>query len=237
MVKLGINIDHVATLRQARLGTEPDLLELAFEAIKGGADQITVHLREDRRHIQDFDVINLKKNIKVPLNLEMSLNEEIVDFACKILPFEICLVPENRQELTTEGGLDIVKNFEKLQKATRKLKNCGIKISIFVDAEEKQIFNAKELAADIVEIHTGTYANAKNKNEAKVELSRIEKIAKIVAQNKIQLNAGHGLNYQNVKAIAKVAKMDTLNIGHSIVSRALKVGMKQAVSEMKAILC
>src|SRR5574344_807261 len=194
MVKLGVNVDHIATIRQARLGEYPDPLEIALLAEKYGAEGITVHLREDRRHIQLKDVIEMKKKLKTKLNLEMALDDEIVNIACDIMPNDVCLVPEKRQELTTEGGLDIIKNALKLEKVISRLKNKKICVSLFIDAEEKQIVMAKNLGADAIELHTGKYAEAKNKKEVALELEKIKIASSIAISENLILNAGHGLN-------------------------------------------
>jgi pyridoxine 5-phosphate synthase len=236
MVKLGVNVDHIATIRQARLGEYPDPLEIALLAEKYGAEGITVHLREDRRHIQLKDVIEMKKKLKTKLNLEMALDDEIVNIACDIMPNDVCLVPEKRQELTTEGGLDIIKNALKLEKVISRLKNKQICVSLFIDAEEKQIVMAKNLGADAIELHTGKYAEAKNKKELALELEKIKIASSIAISENLILNAGHGLNYKNVSDIATIYGMNELNIGHSIVSYALYVGIKIAVSQMKDLI-
>jgi pyridoxine 5-phosphate synthase len=236
MVKLGVNVDHIATIRQARLGEYPDPLEIALLAEKYGAEGITVHLREDRRHIQLKDVIEMKKKLKTKLNLEMALDDEIVNIACDIMPNDVCLVPEKRQELTTEGGLDIIKNALKLEKVISRLKNKKICVSLFIDAEEKQIVMAKNLGADAIELHTGKYAEAKNKKELALELEKIKIASSIAISENLILNAGHGLNYKNVSDIATIYGMNELNIGHSIVSYALYVGIKIAVSQMKDLI-
>jgi pyridoxine 5-phosphate synthase len=233
MIKLGVNIDHVATLRQQRKGLYPDVLAAALACERAGADGITVHLREDRRHIQDNDVVLLRKNIATRLNLEMAVSEEIIAIALKIRPDYVCLVPEKRQELTTEGGLDVAGSFDKIKDAVTRLKNGGIKVSLFIDPEKMQVDAAKDAGADIVELHTGKYA------DHHTDASEFERVrvagARAVAQNLV-LNAGHGLDYENVRLIAALPGMHELNIGFSIVSRALFVGLEQAVNEMKQLL-
>ncbi|MFC1512720.1 pyridoxine 5'-phosphate synthase [bacterium] len=233
MPKLGVNIDHVATVRQARLGINPDPLQSALLAEKGGAQGITIHLREDRRHIQDKDVINIKENIKTKLNLEMAVSDEIINIAVKVKPYDVCIVPEKRQELTTEGGLDIISNFEKVKNAVKRLKDAGICVSIFLDPLEKQIITAKEIGADAVELHTGCYANAENKQEADKKLDILKHVSKIVLEKGLILNAGHGLDYENVKPVAEIEGMNELNIGHSIIARSIFTGIEHAVREMK----
>jgi pyridoxine 5-phosphate synthase len=237
MVKLGVNIDHIATLRQQRKIGYPSVIEAAKIVERCGADQITVHLREDRRHIQDEDVIQLKKILKIPLNLEMSLNKDIVNFALKVKPDEVCIVPERRQELTTEGGLDVEKNYKKLKETILKLKQRGIIVSLFIEPDIKAIKLAKELQADAVELHTGKYSLCKvgTKSFYK-ELERIKKAAEYVLQEGLILNAGHGLDYSNVKPIAEINGMNTLNIGFSIVARAVFVGLENAVKEMLKLI-
>lgn len=234
-VKLGLNIDHVATVRQARGGSEPHLLSAARQGIAGGAKGITVHLREDRRHIQDRDVVELKKSISVPLNLEMSVNSGIVAIACRIKPEKVCLVPEKRQELTTEGGLDVAGKIKELTRVVHKLKKNRIIVSLFIDPSEKQIKAAAQVGADYIELHTGTYANRTGKKRAQ-ELLRLKKGALLAHVLGLGLNAGHGLNYENVIPVAKLPYMEELNIGHSIVARSIFVGMKAAVSEMCALI-
>jgi pyridoxine 5-phosphate synthase len=237
MVKLGVNIDHIATLRQQRKIGYPSVIEAAKIVERCGADQITVHLREDRRHIQDEDVIQLKKILKIPLNLEMSFNKNIVNFALKVKPDEVCIVPERRQELTTEGGLDVEKNYKKLKETILKLKQRGIIVSLFIEPDIKAIKLAKELQADAVELHTGKYSLCKvgTKSFYK-ELERIKKAAEYVLQEGLILNAGHGLDYSNVKPIAEINGMNTLNIGFSIVARAVFVGLENAVKEMLKLI-
>ncbi len=233
MVKLGVNIDHIATLRQQRRIGYPSVIEAAKIVESCGADQITVHLREDRRHIQDEDVVELKKILKIPLNLEMSLNKEIVDFALKVKPNEVCIVPERRRELTTEGGLDLKKNYKRLKNVIPKLKQEGIVVSLFIEPDIETIKLAKELQADAVELHTGKYSLCKvGSREFYKELERIKKAAKCVIDEGLILNAGHGLDYNNVRPIAEIEGMNTLNIGFSIIARAVFVGLDNAVKEM-----
>lgn len=234
-VKLGLNIDHVATVRQARGGNEPNLVSAALQGISGGARGITVHLREDRRHIQDRDVFDLKKLISVPLNLEMSIDSEIVSIACRLKPEKACLVPERRKELTTEGGLDAIGKFKSLTQTIHKLKKSGIEVSVFVNPIKQQIQAASEAGADDIELHTGTYANHFGKQKTR-ELMRLKEGALLAHSLGLGVNAGHGLDYQNVIAVAKLPYMEELNIGHSIVSRSLFVGMKAAVSEMCTLI-
>lgn len=230
-VQLGLNIDHVATVRQARQGLEPNLVQAALEGIRGGACGITVHLREDRRHIQNQDVFDLKRAISVPLNLEMSLSEEIVGVARKLKPEKACLVPERRQELTTEGGLNVLKERKRLEKTVKTLKEKGVVVSLFVDPVFKHVRIACEVGADFIELHTGSYAHRTGRARAH-ELARLKEAAYFAHSLGLGVNAGHGLNYENVKPIARLPHMEELNIGHSIISRAVFVGIKEAVREM-----
>lgn len=232
---LGVNIDHVATLRQARKGIEPDPAMAATLAILGGADGITVHLREDRRHIQDRDVRLLKDFVPVELNLEMAATKEMVGIAATIKPDLVTLVPENRQELTTEGGLDVKSQKKNLQGAVRKIKKSGIPVSLFISPDPVGITISKQIGADMVEIHTGTYANAKRKNQED-ELVRVINAVKRALDIDLLVNAGHGLNYFNVSKVASIKGIRGLYIGHSIISRAVLVGLERAVEEMKKLI-
>lgn len=235
MIKLGVNIDHTATLRQARMGDEPDVLQAALTAEKAGADGITVHLREDRRHIQDSDVYNIKKHISIPLNLEMACSDDIINIACDVLPNTCTIVPEKRMEITTEGGLDAVGQYDVVSAAVKKLQSKGIKVSLFIEPDNKQIDAAKKMGAEFIEIHTGLYANSKGEKQLQ-ELNRI-KDATIYAHNLgLIVNAGHGLNYTNTKAVAEIEYMNEFNIGHSIISRAVFCGLYDAVVEMKNLI-
>lgn len=236
MAKLGVNIDHIASIRNLRKGFFPDPVYAAKIAEDAGADGITVHLREDRRHINDGDVKNLKRIIKTKLNLEMSISADIVAFAKKIVPACVCLVPEKRQELTTEGGLDIVSNRKKIEKVVGELKDKKITVSIFIDPDFEQISLAKKIGADFVELHTGNYADAKNKIIKKKELVKIQNSAELVLKLGLGLNAGHGLDYENVRGVAEIRGMNELNIGYSIICRAVFVGLFNAVKEMKEII-
>jgi len=236
MVKLGVNIDHVATIRQARRGKEPDPVHAAVLAELGGADGITVHLREDRRHIQDRDLFILRETVKVKLNLEMACNDEIIGIALKIKPDMCTLVPEKREELTTEGGLNVTANFDTILRTVQTLMDEGIDVSIFIDPDEVQIGKAFETGAKFVEIHTGKYADSITESQRRDELKKIENASKYASELGFVVNAGHGLNYQNVSAIAKMPYFYEFNIGHSIVSRAVLIGMKEAVRDMKEIL-
>ena len=238
MKKLGVNIDHVATLRQAR-GTEyPDPVEAALLCEDAGADSIVAHLREDRRHINDDDVRRLKEKIMTRLNLEMSIDKEIVSIALDLSPSQVTFVPEHRKELTTEGGLDVIGKRGVLEQIIRKFKDRGIIVSLFVDPQKSQVLVSHKIGADCVEIHTGVYADTYNKEAKKTkdELKRLKEIASYCKELGIVVHAGHGLNYDNVRPIARVEEFDELNIGHSIISKAIYVGMKKAVSMMKELL-
>ncbi len=235
MIKLGVNIDHTATLRQARMGDEPDVLQAALVAEKAGADGITVHLREDRRHIQDSDVYNIKKHIAIPLNLEMACSDDIISIACDVLPNTCTIVPEKREEITTEGGLDAVSQYELVSNTTKSLQAKGIKVSLFIEPDFLQIDVAKKMGAEYIEIHTGRYANTSNQEQA-LELERIKKAAEYAHSLGLIINAGHGLNYTNTQAVAELPYMHEFNIGHSIISRAVFTGLSDAVKEMKNII-
>lgn len=235
-ILLGVNIDHVATLRQARGTRYPDILQAALVAEQAGADGITAHLREDRRHIQDKDIYLLKQHIHTRLNLEMAVTNEMIEIACDVKPFACCLVPEKRAELTTEGGLNVIDNLENLKKACMTLANAGIEVSLFIDPEETQIDAALEVGAPVIELHTGAYADAKNKKEQKQELVRIENAARYAHSQGIQVNAGHGLNFHNVQAICAIPEILELNIGHSIIAQAVFSGLGQTVSDLKSLM-
>jgi pyridoxine 5-phosphate synthase len=235
MAYLGVNIDHVATVRQARRTYEPDPVWAAALAELGGADGITLHLREDRRHIQDRDLRVLRETVTVKLNLELACNDEVLDIACQTKPDQATLVPENRAEVTTEGGLDVVGQRARLAKAIERLHAAGIVVSLFLDAEAAQIDAAAELKADAVELHTGQYALAKDHAQS-AELVKLVNGARRIIEQGMTLHAGHGLTYRNVQPIASIPRMSELNIGHSIVARALMVGFQQAVREMKDLI-
>ena len=235
-IYLGVNIDHVATLRQARLTSYPDPVAAALTAEKSGADSITLHLREDRRHIQDRDVFNLKQVMKTPMNLEMAVTDEMLGIAEQIRPDYCCLVPEKRQELTTEGGLDVAGQVARTSEACRRLADAGIRVSLFIDADDKQIHAARECGVPVIEIHTGHYADAKTGDERKKELDRIIRAIKTAGDLGLVINAGHGLNYDNVQTIAALPEVHELNIGHAIIARAVFFGMAGAVSEMKQLM-
>lgn len=236
MVKLGVNIDHVATVRQARRTTEPDPVWAAAMAELGGADQITVHLREDRRHIQDRDLRVLAETVNVKLNLECACVDEMLSIACQTKPHQVCLVPEKREEITTEGGLDIIGNRDRVASAISQLHEAGIYVSLFIDADSKHIEASKELGGDAVELHTGTYANAKTEQDQERELAKLIEGAKLAVDCGLRLDAGHGLTYSNVQPIAAISNMAELNIGHSIVARSIFVGFQAAVREMKVLI-
>ncbi len=236
MIKLGVNIDHVATLRQARGTRYPDPVQAALEAEQAGADAITLHLREDRRHIQDQDVEILRHRVQTRMNLEMAVAGDIVAFACRIRPQDCCLVPERRQELTTEGGLDVIGGHKKIADACARLADAGIRVSLFVDADPDQIEAAAKTGAPVIEIHTGHYADAQSDEMQRAELVRIEQAVRQGLDLKMHVNAGHGLNYHNVQAIAAIPGVSELNIGHAIVARALFTGMQEAVREMKRLM-
>lgn len=235
MVRLGVNVDHVATVRQARGAPEPDPLEAALLAQRAGADSIIVHLREDRRHIQDRDVEILRKKVK-RLNLEMAVTEEILKIACKIRPDQATLVPEKRQELTTEGGLDVAGNLKKISKAVKRLKKKGTMTSLFIDPDIKQVRASAKTGAQMVELHTGCYAEAKGKRRKDKEFKRISRAAREAKRLSLAVSAGHGLTYRNVSRIVKIPEIEELNIGHNIIARAVMVGMRQAVKEMRNLI-
>lgn len=235
-MNLGVNVDHVATLRETRKGTYPDPVEATKTCEAAGADSIIVHLREDRRHIKDSDLWKIKQTIKIPLNLEMSIAKEIVDIALEVKPNRITLVPEKRKELTTEGGLNLVKYKKKVSQVIQQMKEKNINTSLFIDPEKEQIDIAKEIGADIIELHTGFYSDAKDPENQKEELSRIKEAASYAKDLGLEVSAGHGLNYENVKQIAQIPEIEELNIGHSIVSRAVFLGLAQAVKEMLSLI-
>ena len=236
MIKLGVNIDHVATLRQARRTPYPDPVKAALVAELAGADAITLHLREDRRHVQDSDVEILRGVLKSRMNLESAVTDEMTDFALRIKPHDVCLVPERREELTTEGGLDVLHYFDSVQRACRKLAAAGIRVSLFIDADAAQIEAAAEAGAPAIEIHTGHYADALSADEQQKELVRVQASVREGLARGMAVNAGHGLHYQNVQAIAAIPGISELNIGHAIVAHALFVGFEQAVREMKKLM-
>ena len=236
MATLGVNIDHVATIRQARRAPEPDPVWAAALAELGGADAITVHLREDRRHIQDRDLEVLRRTVQVKLNLEGAIAPAMVEIACRVKPDQVTLVPERREEVTTEGGLDVVVHRVATQEAVRRLHGAGIAVSLFIDPSPEQIAAAAELGVEAVELHTGCYANATSAAEQRLRLTDLARGGELVRQAGLELAAGHGLTYRNVVPVARLEGMGELNIGHSIVARAVLVGYTQAVKEMKALL-
>ena len=237
MVELGVNIDHVATVREARKTNEPDPVWAAALAELGGADGITIHLREDRRHIQDRDLEILKKTVTVKLNLEMACAEEIVRIACGAKPRQVSLVPEKREEITTEGGLDILSGRKRIGDAVKRLQDAGVVVSLFLDPDMEQIAAAAELGANAVELHTGQYALAQpGSQQQELELAALRLAAAEVRQLGMALHAGHGLTYRNVKPIAAIDEMHELNIGHSIIARSIMVGLERAVREMKQLM-
>ena len=255
---LGVNIDHVAVLREARKVNDPDILEAMYIAIQSGADQITIHLREDRRHIHDHDAYRIAKLSKVPVNLECSINEEIINIVCDIKPYRATLVPEKREEVTTEGGLDVIKYKKQIAKAVKKLKQNGIAVSLFIDPDFTMIDASKEVEADMIELHTGSYANIyamlhgnlstshhsinelklsreKLKKKLKKSYKTLKKSAKYAQKQDLEVAAGHGLNYQNVTDIAKIKQITELNIGQSIIARSVFSGLDSAIKEMKKL--
>ena len=236
MVKLGVNIDHIATLRQARREFDPDPVLAAQWCEQAGADSIVAHLREDRRHIQDRDIVLLRKTVKTRFNLEMSIQESIVKIALKVRPDQATLVPERRQELTTEGGLDVVRHLKRIKKVSLALQDKAIDVSLFIAPDKKQIDAAHSIGIKAIELHTGLYAQAFADRLAIDEFAQIKMMTLYARKLGIVVNAGHGLNYENTYAVARIKGMTELNIGHSIMSRAVFVGLKQAVKEMKAII-
>lgn len=244
MALLGVNIDHVATLRQARyreegpdfFAAEPDPVEAALECVVGGAHSITAHLREDRRHVQERDIRDLKVRVPAPLNLEMAVTDAMVEFATGLRPVEACLVPENRREVTTEGGLDVAGNLDRVRDAVAALHRAKIAVSLFIDPDAAQIEAAAAAGAKVVELHTGAYARAEKEADRQRELRALTAAAEQAHGLGLQVNAGHGLNYRNLPAFLAVPHLHTLNIGHSIVSRAVFFGMRQAVADMVRLL-
>jgi pyridoxine 5-phosphate synthase len=235
VIDLGVNIDHVATLRNARGTSYPDPLRAALIAEQAGADVITLHLREDRRHIKDADVIALRPQLMTRMNLEAAVTQEMIDFACSIRPQDVCLVPERREEVTTEGGLDVIRYYKQVEAAVKQLQGEGIRVSLFIDPDEKQIAATAELGAPVIELHTGRYAEAEGVELAH-ELERIRAGARFGVERGLKVNAGHGLHYTNVQAIAALEDIGELNIGHAIVAHAIFAGFENAVREMKAIM-
>ncbi|MBC3976416.1 pyridoxine 5'-phosphate synthase [Morganella morganii] len=235
-VLLGVNIDHIATVRNARGTNYPDPVQAAFVAEQAGAEGITVHLREDRRHITDRDVELLRQTIQTRMNLEMAVTDEMVDIACRIRPAFCCLVPEKRQEVTTEGGLDVAGQKEKIARAVKRLTEAGIKVSLFIDPDHTQIDAADDVGAPFIEIHTGAYADAETSQKEDKEFIRIKDAVAYAAGKGLKVNAGHGLNYHNVQRVAALPAIYELNIGHAIIGRAVFSGLAAAVADMKTLL-
>jgi pyridoxine 5-phosphate synthase len=236
LIYLGVNIDHVATLRQVRATVYPDPVQAAIEAEQAGADVITMHLREDRRHIQERDVELVQQTMQTRLNLEMAVIDEMLEFAERIKPQDCCLVPERREELTTEGGLDVVGQLDRIKEATNRLAAVGARVSLFIDADEAQIEAAAQSGAPVIEIHTGHFADAVDSRARNKELTRVQRAIQQGIDSGLQVNAGHGLHYHNVQEIAAIPGICELNIGHAIVARALFTGLQQAVREMKSLM-
>jgi pyridoxine 5-phosphate synthase len=234
--RLSVNIDHIATLRQARRGRQPDPIAAAVIAELAGADGIIIHLREDRRHIQDRDVELLRLTVKTRLNLEMANTEEILGIALRVKPDLVTFVPEKRQELTTEGGLDVAGGEQRLKKSIERLKKAGIQVSLFIDADPAQVRASKRVGADFIEIHTGTYSDAASEGAREKEFSRISKAIRQASGLGLRVNIGHGLDYQNVSPFTKIGNIEDYSIGHSIISRAVLVGLDRAVREMKELI-
>lgn len=235
-ILLGVNIDHIATLRNARGTTYPDPVQAAFVAEQAGADGITIHLREDRRHITDRDLMLISQTVQTRLNLEMAVTEEMIEIACQTQPDFCCLVPEKRQEVTTEGGLDVVGNEEKIADAIKRLSLAGIKVSLFIDPDHEQINAADRVGAPFIEIHTGAYADAEDEMAQEKEFVRIRDAVVYAASKGLKVNAGHGLHYHNVQRIAALPELYELNIGHAIIGRAVFSGLAPAVEEMKRLM-
>jgi len=236
MIKLGLNIDHVATLRQVRGTNYPNVVRAALICEEAGADAITLHLREDRRHIQDADVEVLRGMLQTRMNLECAVTDEMIENALRIKPHDLCLVPERREELTTEGGLDVVRHYEAVRTATQRCAEAGIRVSLFIAPDEKQLDAAKQIGAPVVEIHTGKYADADSVPQCDHELARIRRAVAHGHALGLQVNAGHGLNYHNVRPIVAIPNIAELNIGHAIIAEAVFIGLEQAVKKMKALL-
>jgi pyridoxine 5-phosphate synthase len=236
MIKLGVNIDHVATIRQARGTKYPSVVQAALRAEQAGADSITLHLREDRRHMQDADIFALRPLLQTKMNLECAVTDEMIEIALKVAPQDVCLVPERREERTTEGGLDVVSNFNQVQKAVQKLSDAGIRVSLFIGPEITQIDAAKKMGAPVIELHTGAFADAEDLADKAYELQRVKESVAHALKLGLVVNAGHGLHYHNVHEVASIDGLEELNIGHAIVAHALFVGWDNAVREMKALM-
>ncbi len=235
VIDLGVNIDHIATVRNARGTSYPDPLRAALLAEQAGADLITLHLREDRRHIKDADVLAIRPQLMTRMNLEAAVTQEMIDFACRVGPQDVCLVPERREEVTTEGGLDVIRYYKEVEAAVRQLAGEGIRVSLFIDADDQQIQAAAAVGAPVIELHTGRYAEAEGAAVAH-ELERIRQGVRAGVTRGLSVNAGHGLHYTNVQPVAAIAGIGELNIGHAIVAHALFAGWENAVREMKAIM-
>jgi pyridoxine 5-phosphate synthase len=236
VIDLGVNIDHIATVRNARGTVYPDPLRAALLAEQAGADLITLHLREDRRHIKDADVLAIRPQLMTRMNLEAAVTQEMIDFACRVQPQDVCLVPERREEVTTEGGLDVIRYFDEVEAAVKQLKGEGIRVSLFIDADDQQIEAAAAVGATVIELHTGRYAEAEGDAAILHQLARIKAGARAGVARGLTVNAGHGLHYTNVQPVAAIADIGELNIGHAIVAHALFAGWENAVREMKAIM-
>jgi pyridoxine 5-phosphate synthase len=236
MIKLGVNIDHVATIRQARGTKYPSVVQAALRAEQAGADSITLHLREDRRHMQDADIFALRPLLQTKMNLECAVTDEMIEIALKVAPQDVCLVPERREERTTEGGLDVVSNFNQVQKAVQKLSDAGIRVSLFIGPDITQIDAAKKMGAPVIELHTGAFADAEDLADKAYELQRVKESVAHALKLGLVVNAGHGLHYHNVHEVASIDGLEELNIGHAIVAHALFVGWDNAVREMKALM-
>lgn len=236
MIELGVNIDHVATLRQQRLTTYPDPVRAALCAEDAGADLITLHLREDRRHIQDADVTAMRAALRTRMNLECAITPEMLEIACRIKPDDVCLVPEKRQELTTEGGLDVVGQYAAVERAVGRLRDAGIRVSLFIDPDPGQISASARAGATVIELHTGAFADAADEDAARRELERVRAGVVQGVGLGLRVNAGHGLHYDNVKSVAALPGVSELNIGHAIIARAVFDGLDKAVRDMKALL-
>ncbi len=234
--RLNVNVDHVATLRQARRGDEPDPVTAATQAELAGASGIVVHLREDRRHVQGRDLLLLRQTVRTKLNMEMAVTDEMIEIACETLPDVVTLVPEKRQEITTEGGLDVRGDTERIAAGIEKLKSSGLFVSIFIDPDPDQISASAQTGAHMVEIHTGSYANARDETGMMMELQKIRKSTEDALSQRLRVSAGHGLNYVNVTAVSGIDGIEELNIGHSIISRAIFSGMGEAVRDMIRLL-
>ena len=235
-MQLGVNVDHVATLRETRGTMYPDAVVAGMLCEWAGCNSVVVHLREDRRHIKERDVFLLRQALKIPLNLEMSTSNDIVTYACYAKPHQATLVPEKRQELTTEGGLDLISNYRKVERVTKRLKDAGIKVSVFIDPVRRQIEKAKKIGADNIEIHTGKFADAKSQAQKEKELKKIKDAARCAKDKGFFVAAGHGLNYDNVSEIVKIKEIEELNIGHAIIARAVFVGIVSAIEEMRDLM-